>query len=145
MASNIANLRNDILTSLQQLQHSVSQSGVQKHTTGFWNLANKGSKRERVDEKVDEKIDVVALSKWLSSLVGTGNDIATAQKILKSLRFSTMEVRHSKIAGAHPNTFRWMFEKPTNPRLQVKYVEWLRSNDPYIGSVVSPAVARAHL
>jgi hypothetical protein len=130
MASNIANLRNDILMSLQQLEHSVLQSGVQKHTTGFWNLANKGSKRERVDEKVDEKIDVVSLSKWLSSLVDTGNDIATAQKILKSLRFSTMEVRHSKIAGAHPNTFRWMFEKPTNPRLQVKYREWLQSDNP---------------
>ena len=97
MASNIANLRNDILKSLQQLEHSVSQSGAQKPTTGFWGLANKGSKRERADEKVDEKVDVAALSKWLSSLVDTGNDIATAQKILKSLRFSTMEVRHSKI------------------------------------------------
>jgi hypothetical protein len=130
MASNIANLRNDILMSLQQLEHSVSQSGVQKPAMGFWSLASKGSKRERVGEKVDEKIDVATLSKWLSSLVDTGNDIATAQKILKSLRFSTMEVRHSKIAGAHPNTFRWMFEKPTNPRLQVKYGEWLRSDDP---------------
>jgi hypothetical protein len=126
MASNVANLRNDILMSLQQLEHSVLQSGVQKSTMDFLNLANKGSKRE----KVDEKIDVAALSKRLSSLVDMGNDIDTAQKILKSLRFSTMKVRHSKIAGAHRNTFRWMFEKPTNLRLQVKYGEWLRSDDP---------------
>ncbi|KAI9785343.1 MAG: hypothetical protein M1839_000361 [Geoglossum umbratile] len=126
MAADLARLKSDILNSIQQLSdHITIPSETEKSVLDFLNLANKRSKETR------EPVDVVALSRRLSNLADIGNRVATAQKILESLRFNSMEVRHSKIADAHPYTFNWILQSsPGDTNLHANFVEWLRSDDP---------------
>jgi hypothetical protein len=58
--------------------------------------------------------------------------ISKEQAILKSLCFEYMTVRHSRIVDARAKTFDWIFEAAylhfTDPRSQIKFVEWLHSS-----------------
>jgi hypothetical protein len=67
------------------------------------------------------RIAVAAESSRLFRIASTGKNMAVVFGILRSLRFPTMEFRHSKIAESHPDTFKWMYS--------TEFVQWLESNE----------------
>jgi hypothetical protein len=125
MAGDIANLKTDILWSIQSLSKSIMpERGLNKSGMEFLKLAN------RVPKEDLKSLDVVAVSRRLADLAVVGNKIATGQKILESLRFKTMKVRYSRITDAAPSTLRWMFSEPgEHPDININFVEWLRSDE----------------
>ncbi|KAF2795864.1 hypothetical protein K505DRAFT_373641 [Melanomma pulvis-pyrius CBS 109.77] len=66
----------------------------------------------------------------LSKLATNGNRLATERRILKSLRFRSMKVRHAQIPEAHKKTFEWAYtshKTSDHSCKQFKFAEWLRS------------------
>jgi hypothetical protein len=125
MASDISSLKMEILSSIQELSKNIApEQGLNKSGLEFLKLAN------RTPKEAPETFDIVVVAQRLAELAKAGNKIATAQRILESLRFKTMKVRYSRITDAHPRTFRWMFSKSgENPYININFVEWLQSDE----------------
>src|SRR5579862_7286001 len=106
----------------QSSVRTVLQDLVRENTRNDINLT------KQLDELAGE-IKGISMSQS-NTLASTGSGIAIEQRILDSLRFQSMNVRHSNIAEAHAKTFSWIFEtskaQATDPRPQVKFVEWLQ-------------------
>ena len=86
-----------------------------------------------IDGKANEtssKLDNI--SSTLLECADTGNRLATEHRILKSLRFRSMEMRHAQITEAHKRTFEWAYTSritSNNTRTQFQFAEWLRSGN----------------
>jgi len=80
-------------------------------------ISSSVAKLENAQEqrKTDPKYDTCAalgnVSHSLSKCASTGNKIATESRILKSLRFRSMEIRHAQISEAYKRTFEWAYDK----------------------------------
>ena len=79
------------------------------------------------------KKDVEECFHQLLQVANKARELKARLKILNSLCFKSMMVRHSKIAEAHKGTFDWIFnssELPsTDPRSNVKFINWLRRGE----------------
>ncbi|RYN19215.1 hypothetical protein AA0119_g12859 [Alternaria tenuissima] len=84
------------------------------------------------EESDDVSSKLGSIASTLSDWATTGNQLATETRILKSLRFEAMNVRHAQIPEAHSKTFEWAYtSRPTSGRLctQYNFAEWLRSGN----------------
>ena len=109
MPKQIEALRSSVLGALQSLQSEFerqSRAGIQMPRNG----------------RPLQPLAIEPVVKALSQNAETANDIVAASSILKSLRFSAMEFRYSKIPEAHTKTFSWM--------LSQNFAQWLRSDHP---------------
>jgi hypothetical protein len=66
----------------------------------------------------------------LTGLVDQGRYLTKSQKVLSSLYFKSMEIRHSNVAVAHAQTFDWIFrstsQRPSkDSRRTVYFLDWL--------------------
>ncbi|KAE9366262.1 hypothetical protein N431DRAFT_386517, partial [Stipitochalara longipes BDJ] len=69
----------------------------------------------------------------LASISTAAQDLVIEQKILDSLTFKQMKIRHSNIPDAHTKTFEWIFRDPNQPatpsQAKIKFMEWLQELD----------------
>jgi hypothetical protein len=124
MTSSIANIKSEILETLRELKGELvfqKEEKEQKNNTNLDDIARFFG-RNKGEESVRKGIDLPHATSKLLENANTGNDVAISLSILRSLRFSKMDFRHSKVAGAHPNTFQWMFSN--------KFMRWLQSSNP---------------
>ena len=63
-------------------------------------------------------------------MIDRRNEIKLIQTVLRSLRYHSMEIRHSNIVGAYPDTFKWMYEENDSSSLKTNFTEWLTCSDP---------------
>ncbi|KAK3324530.1 hypothetical protein B0T19DRAFT_486683 [Cercophora scortea] len=54
------------------------------------------------------------LSDAMNKLHNAGPAITSSHKLLEALHFKDMQTRHRRMAEAHGQTFRWVFEQPTS-------------------------------
>ncbi|KAK3687825.1 hypothetical protein B0T22DRAFT_489643 [Podospora appendiculata] len=54
------------------------------------------------------------LSAAITKLHNAGPTIASSHELLKALHFKDIKTRHRRMADAHGETFRWVFEQPTS-------------------------------
>lgn len=84
------------------------------------------------NSNLSTKTDIEKYTEMFSQYDSFATQISKEQAILKSLCFEYMTVRHSRIVDAHAKTFDWIFEATylhfTDPRSQIKFVEWLHSS-----------------
>ena len=90
-------------------------------------LRNATRNTEDKTKDMSPKLSNIAttLSKWATE----GNRLATEQRILKSLRFRSMKMRHAQIPEAHKRTFEWAFVPRSTSGdscAQFKFADWLR-------------------
>lgn len=105
------------------------------------------AQRSRQIEEITTKLDIIRSSTVsqedfaqlhddLVHILTTGRSVAIEQKVLQSLLFPQMKVRHERIKESHRNTFDWIFESEsatenqTHQRPKVHFMEWLRSSAP---------------
>ena len=67
------------------------------------------------------------LSITVKALETEGSKAAENVRLLKSLYFTDLAVRHGRIEDAHSKTFTWIFQKTTPDSQPVNFVEWLRT------------------
>ncbi|ORX92514.1 hypothetical protein BCR34DRAFT_608794 [Clohesyomyces aquaticus] len=101
-----------------------SGSGIAEEVTESGEQSRIGPRnnRSKIQSPLQNEVDVQLLSQELSQNAECTKTIASELKLLSMLRYTTMEFRHSKIAEAHPNTFRQVFASRLRP--------WLESKDP---------------
>ncbi|KAF2807226.1 uncharacterized protein BDZ99DRAFT_337271, partial [Mytilinidion resinicola] len=68
-----------------------------------------------------EPLDITVEASKLLEIEERGNKTVSSLIILRSLCFPTMRFRHSKIADAHPETFRWI--------ASTYFIPWLQADD----------------
>jgi hypothetical protein len=77
--------------------------------------------------------DLKAIGDTLASLIEEGRYLTKSQRVLSSLHFKSMEIRHSNIALAHAQTFDWIFrstsQRPKASRPTVYFLDWLTSKN----------------
>jgi len=76
----------------------------------------------------DKDKELENISSKCLSLVEEGKNVATAQKILKSLHFKTIKTRQISVKEAHAKTFEWIFKDSKDslkPRPMLR--EWMSS------------------
>jgi hypothetical protein len=72
--------------------------------------------------------DLENISSKCLSLAEEGKNVATAQKILKSLYFKTIQARQVNVKEAHAETFEWIFNDSDDPvEPQTRFKTWMRS------------------
>lgn len=75
------------------------------------------------------KADLKDISSKLDPIASMGESLALEQKILDSLRFKTMKVRHENIAKAHADTFHWIFHSQSQQSQTSScpnFLQWLQ-------------------
>jgi hypothetical protein len=72
--------------------------------------------------------DFDKLHESLSYLARTGPEILREQKILKSLKFSDIEVRFEQIPESYTTTLDWVLQ-PSGPGHSIKFLDWLEDSD----------------
>ncbi|USP82832.1 hypothetical protein yc1106_10106 [Curvularia clavata] len=80
----------------------------------------------------DTSSNLGVVASTLSELAAKGTLLATEHRILKSLCFRSMKVRHAQIPDAHKRTFEWAYTSRTIPDdscTEFKFAEWLRSGN----------------
>jgi len=69
----------------------------------------------------------------LSKLTTTTSKISTENKILKSLYYQTLRIRHDRIPSAYAKTFDWIFEdqlyKVDGIAMNISFKKWLGSQN----------------
>ncbi|EUC51097.1 hypothetical protein COCMIDRAFT_21484 [Bipolaris oryzae ATCC 44560] len=98
------------------------------------------------NDNLSSKLSEIAsdLSEWAT----TGNRIATQHRILKSLHFEAMNVRHTQIPEAHSKTFEWAYTSRSitdRSCKQFKFAEWLRSGDGHYWIAGKPGSGKSTL
>jgi hypothetical protein len=68
------------------------------------------------------------LQECLSHLARTARHILREQNILKSLKFSELEVRFEQIPEAYTTTLDWVLQ-PSGPGHPIKFLDWLEDSD----------------
>lgn len=64
----------------------------------------------------------------LQELANHAQKAKCKQRLLDSLVFKSMELRYSKISGAHTNTFNWIFDRNTSNAARISPLkEWFQS------------------
>lgn len=97
-------------------------------------------------DNISSKLSEIASD--LSKLATAGNRIATQHRILKGLRFDSMNVRHAQIPEAHSKTFEWAYtSQSTADRSckQFEFAEWLRSGDGHYWIAGKPGSGKSTL
>ncbi|KAF2803353.1 uncharacterized protein BDZ99DRAFT_400033, partial [Mytilinidion resinicola] len=114
-------LKDEILMAIQELSQRDKRDRLQKKLL---------SKEQYLQPEANNVQDLSAISSKLSDLSQEGERVRREQRVLFSLRFRSMDVRHSKIPEAHNTTFNWIFEEAAEddslPR--VEFMQWLRSS-----------------
>ena len=101
---------------------SRTMSAVVLNQTQDWHAAASGSISSQSSINYDPGLDL-ELDREVARSFVLDKDGGKASKILKSLRFPDMRLRHDTIEEAHHKTFEWIFSKNSSP-----FREWL-SND----------------
>jgi hypothetical protein len=68
------------------------------------------------------------LQECLSHLARTAPEIFREQNILKSLKFSEIEVRFEQIPEAYTTTLDWVLQ-PSGPGHSIRFLNWLEDCD----------------
>lgn len=85
---------------------------------------------DRSEQASDKRAQSIRLPERLSNLAKKEVQILKEARILNSLRFPAMNMRHANIIDAHEKTFRWIFDRSegnTCPGIKLK--EWLLSGN----------------
>ncbi|KAG8161610.1 hypothetical protein KVR01_008597 [Diaporthe batatas] len=69
------------------------------------------------------------LSDTLSKIVLTAKGLSTQRRVLRSLYFRALPVRHQSIAEAHTSTFRWIVDDDNTNHSQRNFLHWLKAGD----------------
>lgn len=117
-------LQSHVLDSIRKLkpEAAIEQTTVQELIQSIRKLQPvKDEQLQRFSEAMQD------LSASISSLAESGNSIALEQKVIKSLWFKSLNVRHAKVAEAHAETFSWIFEDASQGHSgRVKFHDWLQ-------------------
>ncbi|KAK5624999.1 hypothetical protein RRF57_000715 [Xylaria bambusicola] len=73
-----------------------------------------------MQEKAEE--DITSVLSLVNAIRDEAADVQNQQKILKSLRYPEMEVRHKSIKAAHAKTFEWILDDHT-------FAKWLENGE----------------
>ncbi len=117
MAYQISGVRDSILDAVARIKDELSRQDLQ--TIGRENVSTDDFSRVTQDMR---PVDIEPLVGFLSSNARAASQISVSLRLLKTLRFNSMSFRYSKVAGAHGNTFQWMF--------QHTFSHWLTSEHP---------------
>ncbi|KEZ43037.1 hypothetical protein SAPIO_CDS5114 [Scedosporium apiospermum] len=70
--------------------------------------------------------EIVKLEDQFRQLAVSEDDVAREKAVLETLRYESMPVRHSLIPEAHKQTFRWIFQQPSEDVThESKFCTWL--------------------
>lgn len=69
------------------------------------------------------------LSDALSKIVLSAKGLSTQRRVLRSLYFRALPVRHQSIAEAHKSTFRWIVDEDNKNNSQRNFLQWLKAGD----------------
>lgn len=84
-------------------------------------------------------VNFAELGAKLSELKTEASNLLTEQRILASLRFQQINIRHESIPEAHAKTFEWIFQESQDPesseaqRPKTKFMEWLKQGGKHDG------------
>ena len=132
-----------VLSSLRHLVEASGQQDLQRNRE-FKELRTAGLEAVRELQKIHELHSSLIdnggsrefaltesmrnISTKLDNFMKFGSKIATEHKILESLCYKSMAVRHEKIVDAHAKTFEWIFHKDSlraEFRREKTFVDWL--------------------
>lgn len=102
----------DGLNDLQNRLRSGLEAGYSQHQRGQFTVG-----------------DVDCLQEKLQSLSLSENDVKKQQAILESLTFESRPVRHTQIAVAHQQTFKWALTTNQDSTLGPSIGAWLKQED----------------
>ncbi len=111
MTYQISGVRESILDAVAKIVNELSRQDAQTSI---------GRNVSIIPDK--QPVDIESLAGSLSSNARAGSQISVSLCLLKTLRFNSMSFRYSKVAGAHGNTFQWMFQNT--------FKHWLTSEHP---------------
>ena len=80
----------------------------------------------------DESTNQKELLERVTASAQKGVEYESEQRTLATLRFPTMEDRHTSIRAAHAQTYSWIFEESSaelNLRAPTRFVQWLKSDE----------------
>ena len=118
MAYQISDVRASILDAVARIRDELARQDLQTV------LGSKHVNEEDFFSGLRDRrpVDIEPLVGSLSSNARAGSQISVSLRLLKTLRFNSMTFRYSKVAGAHNNTFEWMFHNT--------FRHWLTSEHP---------------
>ena len=117
LTAEIENLRACLLGSLEKLKDELKFQQNNRRAKVRRNLGISTS-----NGSVPGATDIPAIIAILLSGANSLSRLSIDIEVLRSLQFTEMSFRHSKIATAHPDTCQWAFKE--------KFAQWLRSPDP---------------
>ncbi|KAK4097349.1 hypothetical protein N658DRAFT_293023 [Parathielavia hyrcaniae] len=118
MAYQISDVRAAILNAVAGIKDELSRQDLQT-VIGRSNMSSDEFFQGLQDRRA---VDIEPLVGSLSNNARAGSQIFVSLRLLKTLRFNSMSFRYSKVAGAHNNTFQWMFHNT--------FKHWLTSEHP---------------
>ena len=105
-----------------KLYHAITTDNLQllqSQLLAILEVQKKSSAKVEESERISSKC---------LSLVEEGRNVATAQKILKSLHYKTIKTRQVNVKEAHAETFEWIFNDPEDPvKPRTRFKEWIQS------------------
>ena len=129
LANELKQLRTDVVASLLDLRSLIPPAADSKPTLGFLSITNRSKRQVDTEESLNSS-NFEAVTKRIDDVVLRKDEIDLIQRILRSLRYSSMDIRHSNIAGAHPDTFNWIYEENDHTTVKTKFTQWLKCSDP---------------
>jgi hypothetical protein len=122
----------EVSKSLDKLtEEGMKMEVCRMHYLGYMKQEILRAIHEQQKHPIDGNHDQLSsLSTQLWELVHEGLEERAEHRILDSLCFETMEVRHAKIPEAHARTFQWIFDDSAHQNHpHIKFGDWLSTRD----------------
>jgi hypothetical protein len=114
---------------ITQILSRVERINQEDHSRARDEIARKICEREEVLCSADQ---IVSGIEMLNVSDASEQELRTSiqETITNSLRYSSMTHRYEDVIEAHPSTFNWAFENPTEEQLPwSNLTDWLRAGD----------------
>ncbi|KAI9694326.1 MAG: hypothetical protein M1820_009015 [Bogoriella megaspora] len=124
LASNFRNRNSNLQVEIRNLRHAIETDKINREQR-IGQLIEEMNKTRSIDRTNDTQ-NQPKLHVHLNEVA----ELAREQRIIASLHYRTMHVRHDEIQEAHAKTFNWLFETPSavaeEDKQPVKFVDWLQ-------------------
>lgn len=111
------------LTTRLQYMHRSLLAKLEEQALAFGAANLRRSERRTIDARTEYYSLLSVIPMQTQQLVQEADKVATSERILKSLLFDEIKVRHDQIHEAHENTFNWIFDDDAT-----SFKKWLTSS-----------------
>ncbi|KAF2789109.1 hypothetical protein K505DRAFT_313725 [Melanomma pulvis-pyrius CBS 109.77] len=141
----IIHMGNSQATIVRGLQSLIADTqrleSSQKHQVdGITSLLREIQKRQKIPSNQRLKVNDPSIPEEFKNVTSrlpwafqVASEMIVHQKILRSLYFESLKIRHARIQNAHERTFRWLYQENRKDLSvndnRVRFVNWLRSGD----------------